>query len=113
MTKKLKIYLDVEKAPKGWILVKSFSAFSLLLDTVNLKDIDSISFSDNIQDDDEDSIGGFMGSDCAIRLIQVAGGHPLPLCFVHGGSDTIAEALNHYNASYNHNNSCIRVKELV
>lgn len=107
MKKRIKIFIDAGQAPHGWIHVQNFGQFSDLLTTVKIEEIETISFSNNLEDDDEDSVGAFSGTDCVVRLIQSANGKQLPQCFVHDDSTEIAESINHYVDSYSHTNRCI------
>jgi hypothetical protein len=107
MKKKVKIFISTDLAPKGWVNVRNFADFSSLLETLNWNDIDMISFSNDLDDDDEDKVAGFSGTDCAIKLIQAAGNRKLPQCFINDNTEEIGIILDKYTSSYNYNNFCI------
>ena len=109
---KTKLFVDQQKKPpKGWIWVKNYDDFKLLLDTVGVKNIEAISFSYDLGGE---SILDLNGEDCSTYLISEAKGSKLPQCLIHdksAESRNIKQIIDHYNDSYKYENECLLVTE--
>lgn len=112
----MKILLDSERdAPKGWLVIRDFEGFGLLLTTIKFEDIEVVDFDWEL---DETNIFGLNGGDAAHLLIETAHGRKLPMCITHAPKEQalkLAEILDHYTASYKYDNLCqiITRKKLV
>lgn len=108
--KQFKLYVDANRAPEGWIHVKDFDEFKMMLETLNYSQISAISFNFHLGFHEENSMDG---GDCALLLVEHAKGSKLPQCYTHTPGNLAAariiETIGHYNKSYGYDNDCLRM----